>query len=78
MTGRSLEQRTIRHGLDADKYASMKTVAVKKWLQVEGVMPAVGEETAVVAADVAVAAKNHVKKYPVSSFPGNKTIAYQI
>ena len=60
--------------METDKYASMETVAVKKRLQVAGVMPAVGEE----AADVAVAAKNHVKKYPVSSFPGNKTIAYQI
>lgn len=58
--------------MDADKYASVETVAVKKWLQVAGVMPAVGEEVAVV-----VAAKNHVKKYPVSSFPGNKPIANQ-
>ena len=42
--------------MDAEKYASMETVAVKEWLQVAGVTPAVGEENAVVAADVTVAA----------------------
>lgn len=56
---------------------------MKKWFQVVGVMPVVGDEAAVVAAVVvvavaAVAAKNHVEKYSVSSFPGNKPIAYQI
>ena len=55
---------------------------MKKWLQVVGVMRNVGDEAAVVAAVVAVAvaavaAKNHVEKFPVSSFPGKKTIDYQ-
>ena len=53
-----------------------------KWVQVVGVIPVVGDEAAVVAAVVAVAvadvaAKNHVEKYPVSSFSGNKPIANQ-
>ena len=60
----------------------MEVVTVKKLLQVVGVMPNVGDEAAVVAAVVAVAvaavaAKNHVEKFPVSSFPGKKTIDYQ-